>query len=367
MTTTVAPSNVIQEFLGSSAPPLTPGRALVREVSRMADLAKMTQGQTNELVKIARGDDEALASDAKDLLVRRLLPVVGRAIAKLDIKCPSDREDARQAGMLRTLSCIEHFDPAAGMSLPTYAYGSARGAALNWLQRERGDLAGSSESGRERSPARSLDTPARRLVDDDDVIDLADVLADEKSDDPAECAVQSIQSDALRREVDLLPPREREVMILCFGLDGAPPRTKVAVGEMLGVSSTRVGVIAAGALEMLRDDSALERLGRPEAIHDKPPRSPDELATAALKDHRQAASPSILLSNSIERTIEEERHRHQAHVADLEALHPEGLSSHLEQILSDRATAIREASTTRLKAGAAAHRAAAMAMTMGAS
>ena len=69
------------------------------------------------------------AADARDLLVRRLLPVVGHAIAKLDIKSATDREDARQAGMLRTLSCIERFDPQAGMSLSTYVYGSAQKAA----------------------------------------------------------------------------------------------------------------------------------------------------------------------------------------------------------------------------------------------
>jgi RNA polymerase sigma factor (sigma-70 family) len=364
MTTTTAPE-AIKEILLVSAPPTTPARSLLREVSRMADLANMTQGQTNDLVELARGDNPSLATAARDLLIRRLLPVVNSAISRLDIKSATDREDARQAAMLRTLTCIERFDPGANMTLSSYVYGSAQKAAINWLQRERGDLSGSSETGRERPPARSLDAPARRVVDDDDdVIGLADVIADERCEDPAECAARSCQADSIRREVDRLPSLEREVIRMRFGIGGGGEHARAVVAERLHLSVSQVDAISSSAREMLLNDSALARMGELDAIHDKPPLSIDELATAALKDHHQAASLTIPLSTSIEWVIDEERRRHPEHIATLEAEHPDGLALHLEQICADRAAAIREQRIEHLQAGAAAHRSAALAMTL---
>ena len=376
--TTTAPPEAIKEILLVSAPDrlrdvltasaLQSPRSVVNQARHLHDARQMTKQITNELVKIARGDDEALASSAKDLLVRRLLPVVNSAISKLEIASESDREDARQAAMVRVLTCIERFDPAAGMSLPTYAYGSAQKAAINWLQRERGDLAGSSESGRERVPARSLDALARRIADDADSLDLADVLADDRSDDPADLAARSCQSDAIDREVDRLPTLEREVMILRFGLDGGGERTRAAVAEILNLSVPQIDTISAHAREMLLSDAALERMGEATRIHLKPPRSIDELASAVFKDHHAQPSPRpIPMSISTQQVVEEERKRHAEHVAALEVAHPEGLSIHLEQICADRAATLREERTARLQAGAAAHQSAAMAMMMGAS
>ena len=326
---------LVPDILDAPAPVADP-KALLREVSRLPDLAKMTAQQTNDLVEVARGVDEDLAADARDLLIRRLLPVVGHAIAKLDIKSATDREDARQAGMLRTLSCIERFDPQAGMSLSTYVYGSAQKAAVNWLQRERGDLAGSSELGRERSPARSLDAPARRLVDDDDVIGLADVIADDKSDDPVDVATAVPDVDRLRVAIEGLPERERDVVKAHDGFLDGVGKSFDEIGAELGITATGAQHIYDKGLCHLRD--AMDKGPGQEDVPANaiPARTLEEMATAAQKRFREKKNkPAANIDTEIESVIAEERSRHGGLVADMESRIPEGLHDRLAKLIAD--------------------------------
>ena len=326
---------LVPDLLPPHAPVADP-KALLREVSRMADLAKMTQGQTNDLVEVARGDDEDLAADARDLLIRRLLPIIGHAISRLDIKSATDREDARQAAMLRTLTCIERFDPGANMTLSSYVYGSAQKAAINWLQRERGDLSGSSETGRERPPARSLDAPARRLVDDDDVIGLADVIADDKSFDPGEVASAVPGVDRLRVAVEGLPERERDVVKAHDGFLDGVGKSFDEIGAGLGITATGAQHIYDKGISHLRD--AMDRGHGQEDVpaNEIPARSLEELATAAQKRFREKKNkPAANIDTAIESVIAEERSRHEGLVAAMEARIPEGLHDRLAKLIAD--------------------------------
>ena len=76
------------------------------------------------------------------------------------------------------------------------------------------------------------------------------VAADQET--PEEEVTYSLQEKALRRAVEELPEREREVVKLRYGLNGdSDPKSLEAIGRALGVSRERVRQIEAEALELL--------------------------------------------------------------------------------------------------------------------
>jgi RNA polymerase sigma factor (sigma-70 family) len=60
--------------------------------------------------------------------------------------------------------------------------------------------------------------------------------------------------EALEKVLDRLPPRERKLLDLRFGLDGDRPHTLEEVGDMMGITRERVRQIEKQALERLQSD-----------------------------------------------------------------------------------------------------------------
>jgi len=61
-----------------------------------------------------------------------------------------------------------------------------------------------------------------------------------------------IARDSIGTLLDTLPQRERALLILRHGLDGAAPRTLQQVGAVLGISGERTRQLEARALTLLR-------------------------------------------------------------------------------------------------------------------
>jgi RNA polymerase sigma factor (sigma-70 family) len=86
----------------------------------------------------------------------------------------------------------------------------------------------------------------------EDDTELGDLLADRDAESPFEAAVTSLARGDLARLLDYLNPREREILSLRFGLDGAQPRTLDEVGRQFNVTRERIRQIEAKALTKLR-------------------------------------------------------------------------------------------------------------------
>ena len=56
----------------------------------------------------------------------------------------------------------------------------------------------------------------------------------------------------LRQLLDTLPARERQILLLRYGLAGQPPLTQLETARLLGISRSYVSRLETHALELLR-------------------------------------------------------------------------------------------------------------------
>ena len=104
----------------------------------------------------------------------------------------------------------------------------------------------------------SLDAP---VGDGDDAV-FGDFVA---GDDPLpeEAVELNLRSEALRRALAALPQREREVVVMRYGLTGAEPQTLEEIGRRLGLTRERVRQIE---LESLRRLAGLREMESVEGV-----------------------------------------------------------------------------------------------------
>lgn len=106
-----------------------------------------------------------------------------------------------------------------------------------------------------RSPL-SLDTP----YGEDDDNSLSEIVEDENSSRPEDSTEASLMSSDIRGILSMLTPREREVLILRFGLNDGKQRTLEQVGKLVGITRERTRQIELKALRFLRQSNVTLKL-----------------------------------------------------------------------------------------------------------
>ena len=103
---------------------------------------------------------------------------------------------------------------------------------------------------RERKTGQTVSLQETLEADGESALTLADVLQD------GFCMEDSCerQEDVrrLRQLLDTLPARERQILLLRYGLGGQPPMTQLEAARILGISRSYISRLETHALDLLR-------------------------------------------------------------------------------------------------------------------
>ena len=262
----------------------------IREyLKEIGSIPLLTQEQEQELAKRkALGDLQKLVEANLRLVVSIAKRYTGRGMSFLDLV---------QEGNIGLMKAVEKFDYTKGYRLSTYATWWVKQSvtraladqsrtirlpvhmveAVNRVRRAQRMLAvrlgrepSNEEIGKEIGMSEkrvtelmqssgdtvSLETP----VGDEDGSNLGDFVADDANASTEEKA----ESVFLREEIDQmlqgLNPREREVIILRFGLESGHPMTLEEVGKRFKVTRERIRQIETAALRKLRNPSRSRKI-----------------------------------------------------------------------------------------------------------
>ena len=82
-----------------------------------------------------------------------------------------------------------------------------------------------------------------------------DILSSDE-DSAAEDIMHREEIDTIHKAVNSLEPRERQIIILRYGLDGAPEMTQKDVADYLGISQSYISRLEKKILSKLHEDLA---------------------------------------------------------------------------------------------------------------
>ena len=148
---------------------------------------------------------------AREKLIRHNLRLVAHIVKKY-YALPGDQEDLVSIGTIGLMKAVDTFDATRKARFSTYASRCIENEIRMQFRRER-------KSGQTVSLQEALET------DGDSALTLADVIQD------GFCMEDSCerQEDVrrLRQLLDTLPARERQILLLRYGLAGQPPLTQL--------------------------------------------------------------------------------------------------------------------------------------------
>ena len=270
-------------------PSLDSLRLYLREIGKVQLL---TADQEVTLAKrIERGDmgaKTAMIEANLRLVVSIAKGYLGRGLTFLDLI---------QEGSLGLIRAVEKFDYRRGYKFSTYATWWIRQAVtraiadkartiripvhmvekLNKVVHVERQLV--QDLGREPSPeeiAKELEWTSREVKDilrmsqlpvslekpigEDEDSSLGDFVEDETAESPFELATENLRRQNVRKALEALPEREREVMEMRFGLNGHQARTLEEVGRAFGVTRERIRQIENNTLKKLESLPEAQRL-----------------------------------------------------------------------------------------------------------
>jgi RNA polymerase primary sigma factor len=102
----------------------------------------------------------------------------------------------------------------------------------------------------------SLEKP----IGEDEESELGDFVPDETAESPFDTASTNLQRQNIRKALDALPERERQVIEMRFGLTGGEPATLEEVGRAFGVTRERIRQIENNTLKKLESLPETQRL-----------------------------------------------------------------------------------------------------------
>lgn len=189
--------------------------------------------------RFRNGDEEA-----RNLLIEHNLRLVAHILKKFD-GTGEDTDDLISIGTIGLIKAINTFDPDKGAKLATYAARCIENEILMHLR-----------ASRKNKGEVSLYDPIG-MDKEGNEITLLDVLGTEP-EIVQEIVEGRFEEDRLRERVKRLSPRERNVLVLRFGLFNSFRKTQREIARMLGISRSYVSRIEKRAIQKLMRELSMD-------------------------------------------------------------------------------------------------------------
>lgn len=198
----------------------------------------LTSGEEAEYIRLLKEGTSEEAKQAKEILIERNLRLVAH-IAKKYQNVDEDMEDLISTGCIGLIKAIDTFDSGKGR-LATYACRCIDNELLMLLR-----------SKKKTSREVSLFEPIGQDKEGNE-IHLMDVI-EQQQPDIVECMETGRNIKRLLVLIEnQLTDREKQILILRYGLQGNPETTQNEIGEQLGISRSYVSRIEKKALQKLK-------------------------------------------------------------------------------------------------------------------
>ncbi|WP_251448834.1 RNA polymerase sporulation sigma factor SigE [Vermiculatibacterium agrestimuris] len=185
------------------------------------------------ILRLGMGDEKAKAA----LIERNLRLVV--YIAKRFENTGINIEDLISIGTIGLIKAVSTYKAEKNIKLATYASRCIENEILMHLRKtsnQRGEV--------------SFDEPLNTDWDGNELL-LSDILGTD-----ADVVMQPLEADVdrqlLTQALERLEERERIIITLRFGLDGAPERTQKEVADLLGISQSYISRLEKRIIERLK-------------------------------------------------------------------------------------------------------------------
>ena len=185
------------------------------------------------LTRMAQGD-----SDARDKLIEHNLRLVAHIVKKYYAQT-GDQDDLISIGTIGLIKAVNTFTPERNIKLATYASRCIGNEILMYLRK--------TSSRRQEA---SIDEPLNVDSDGNELL-LSDVLGTDENQ-----VGQRLEQDAeravLRRSVERLSARERQIMELRFGLVDGVEHTQKEAADAIGISQSYISRLEKRIIRDLR-------------------------------------------------------------------------------------------------------------------
>ena len=190
----------------------------------------------------AREEAEAFAAlragdvSAREKLIRHNLRLVAHIVKKY-YALPGDQEDLVSIGTIGLMKAVDTFDSTRKARFSTYASRCIENEIRMQFRRSR------KSSG-------TISLQETLEADGESALTLSDVLQDSFCMEEA-CEKQD-DLGRMHQLLDTLPARERQIILLRYGLGGQPPLTQLEIAGLLHISRSYVSRLETHALGLLR-------------------------------------------------------------------------------------------------------------------
>ncbi len=180
--------------------------------------------EENYITALINGDQ-----NAKETLIEHNLRLVIYIAKKFD-NTNIDMEDLISVGSIGLIKAINSFNNSKNIKLATYASRCIENEILMFLRKSK-----------KIKTEISLEEPLNADLDGNELI-LSDILATDY-DIVYKSVENGVEKQLLWQVILKLPPREQEIMLMRFGLNGVDEKTQKEVADMMNISQSYISRI----------------------------------------------------------------------------------------------------------------------------